>query len=149
METYTEPYGSVYTDSAHAQPGVTVWAAVRGRQPGKLFVHLDRWGNPTGKDMSALGVHWVLKSRSKKAGLELVSAPDLRHTAIRDLMQAGVGGLTILAVLGQSVDLAPYEDHPEGATRPERKVKGETPYHRWDDGLFSEERLRIMRALGL
>jgi len=91
----------------------------------------------------------VLKSRSKKAGLEPVSAADLRHTAIRDLMRAGVGDLAILAIIGQTVDLSPYDDRPEGAPRPERKVKGETPYHKWDNGLFSEERLRIMRALGL
>lgn len=124
------------------------WAAVRGRQPGKLFLHLDTWGNPTGKPMSALGVHWVLKSCSKKAGLERVSAPDLRHTAIKDLMHAGVGDLTILAIIGQSVDLAPYNDLPEGVDI-ERQVKGETPYHKWDEGLFSEDRPRIMRALGL
>lgn len=104
---------------------------MRGRQAGRLFVHLDRWGNLTGKDMSALGVHWVLKSRSKKVGLGPVSAPDLRHTAIRDLTHAGVGGLTILSILGQTVDLAPYDDRPEGAPRPERKIKGETPYHKW------------------
>jgi hypothetical protein len=46
---------------------LAAWSAVRGRHAGKLFLHLDRWGNPTGKPMSALGVHWVLKSRSKKA----------------------------------------------------------------------------------
>lgn len=63
------------------------WAAVRGGRPGKLFVHLDRWGNPTGKDMSVLGVHWVLESRSKKAGLEPVSAPDLRQLAMFDSSQ--------------------------------------------------------------
>ena len=59
------------------------------------------------------------------------------------------GGLTILSIIGQTVDISPYDDRPEGAPRSERKVEGETPYHKWDDGLFAEERLRVMRALGL
>jgi integrase len=123
------------------------WTAVRGNRPGKLYVRLDRWGNPTGKDMSALGAHWVLKSRSEKAGLpEPASAPDLRHTAIRDLLSAGVGDLTVLAIIGQSVDLSPYGDQPEG-TRRERRGEGATPYHKWDDDLFSSERARLLRAL--
>ena len=89
------------------------WAAVRGCRPGRLFIRLDRWGNPTGEDMSALGRRPLgVKRRSKRAGLEPVSVLDLRHTAIRDLVRAGVGGLTILPILGQTVDLSPYEDRP-------------------------------------
>ena len=53
--------------------------------------------------------------------------------------------MTILSIIGQTVDISPYDDRPEGAPRSERKVEGETPYHKWDDGLFSEERLRVMR----
>ena len=127
---------------------LTEWAAVRGRNSGKLFIHLDNWGNPTGKEMSALGVYWVLRNRSKKAGLDPVSVPDVRHTAIRDLLRASVNELTILCIIGQSVDLDPYDDRPR-ILNTEPTIKGETPYHKWDDSLFSKERVRISRALGL
>lgn len=67
----------------------TRWRAVRGPQPGGLFLRLGRAGQFVGTNTSSVAITRVLQRRGQQVGLGLLSAEELRRTAIHDLLEVG------------------------------------------------------------
>ena len=113
---------------------VAGWAATRGGVPGRLFLPLNRGGLVAGERMTSGGVHGIVRKRSEQAGVEQLSAQDIRHTAIAHLWRQGASPLTLLRILGDT-SLSTLErychQHPTEAGRAKRR--GRTPYHRWEE----------------
>ncbi len=117
-----------------AADAVAGWLAMRGGAPGRLFLPLNKGGLVAGEHMSSGGVHAVLRKRSDQAGIQLLTAQDVRHTAVAHLWRQGVAPLTLLRILGGSslYTLERYcHGHPAVSGRVKRR--GRTPYHRWEE----------------
>jgi len=97
--------GKVRDVPAHngAARALADWLALRGDDPGPLFLRIDR----NRRDMitaplsdTALG--YMLKRRAKRAGVPSLTWHDLRRTVAGDLLDAGVDIATVARLLGHS-----------------------------------------------
>ncbi|MEI6043335.1 MAG: site-specific integrase [Chloroflexota bacterium] len=82
---------------------LTEWLAVRGNQPGPLFVSINKGGKLNlGHRMTAQAVLHILAKRGKEAGLQAFSPHDLRRTFISDLLDAGADIVTVQKLAGHA-----------------------------------------------
>ena len=67
------------------------WVAVRGREPGALFVPIDHAGRMAGDGagMSAHAIYKMLTKRARQAGVPPLTPHDMRRTFVGDLLTAG------------------------------------------------------------
>ena len=66
------------------------WLAVRGDQPGALFLRIDRWGNIKRSGITAGGVAYIVERLAMKAGLLTQTTPhDYRKTFVTELLNEG------------------------------------------------------------
>lgn len=115
-----------------AADAVTGWIAVRGGQPGKLFIPISKGGNLIEGGMSPKAVFGILEKRSRQAGIQPLTPRDIRHTAIRDLWESGVNLPTLRRIAGQASLLTVERYCGHGGKRSAHVVwHGRTPYHRW------------------
>ncbi len=115
-----------------AADAIAGWIAVRGGQPGKLFIPINKCGNFREGGMSPKAVFGILEKRSKQARIEPLTPRDIRHTAIRDLWESGVNLPTLRRIAGQASLLTVERYCQHGGKRSTRVVwHGQTPYHRW------------------
>ena len=66
------------------------WLDCRGRQPGPLFVAVDRFGNLGSDTLTPGAIFKLCKARGDEAELEPFSPHDFRRTFANDLLDAGV-----------------------------------------------------------
>ncbi len=66
------------------------WVAVRGREPGALFVPIDQAGRIAGDGagMSAHAIYKMLNKRARQAGVPPLTPHDMRRTFVGDLLTA-------------------------------------------------------------
>lgn len=83
-----------------AADAVAGWLALKGSRPGRMFVPLDTAGAQADDRMTERNVSQVLAKRARSTGLDPVTAEDLRHTAIKNLFEAGLGYPAIRRVVG-------------------------------------------------
>ncbi len=76
---------------ASAAAALDRWLALRGREPGALFVPIDQAGRiaEDGKGMSAHAIYKMLTKRARQAGVPPLTPHDMRRTFVGDLLTAG------------------------------------------------------------
>lgn len=115
-----------------AADAVVGWVAIRGRQPGRLFLHVNRSGRVTDEGISTTSVKGMLRRRAEQASLEPLTLQDMRHTAFRDLWAAGADLLILSRFAGEGSLLTVLRYCRQGKRwAPLDRLHQETPYHRW------------------
>lgn len=92
------------------------WRALRGPEPGGLFLPLSRAGAPHGDGMTVRALANVVRRRAGLAGLTPLTPQALRRTAIHELFEAGVGVVAVWQRFGyaSALTIARY-DHRDPA----------------------------------
>ncbi len=108
------------------------WLDVRGREPGYLFVGINKGGRIIGGRLSGEALRKMLDKRSDEAGLsEPITWHDFRRTFAGNLWDAKIDGVTIQKLMGHASQnqTAKYDRRPEAARRQAVKVL-HVPYKR-------------------
>ncbi len=115
-----------------AADAIAGWVAIRGVRPGQLFLRIGKAGNIAEGGLSAHAVFRILQKRSRQAGIEPLTPRDIRHTAIRDLYEAGVNLPTLRRMAGQA-SLLTVERYCRRQGKRSARIAwhGQTAYHRW------------------
>lgn len=132
-----------------AADAVMGWIAIRGSMPGRLFLPANRGGTTAGERVTGSGVRAMLRKRAEDAGIDHLTAHDVRHTAIRDLWRAGASVLTVMRIVGGANPwtLERYcRSGSRGGSRiRQAKERGRTAYHRWEPGEREPDILALLR----
>lgn len=93
------------------------WVALRGKKPGPLFCHVDRWQR-TFVDHGFLTpetIHNLWRKRVKAAGLSDLTCHDMRRSYISKMLDKGVDIATVAKLAGHSnvQTTAKYDRRPE------------------------------------
>jgi integrase len=93
------------------------WLAIRGNQPGALFLAVNKGGKVRNGRMTTQAIYNLLVKRGAAAGLNHFSPHDMRHTFISDLLDAGADIVTVSKMAGHSnvETTARYDRRPEAA----------------------------------
>lgn len=78
------------------------WLAVRGEEPGALFLPINKSGKISNRRMNDQSVFDILAKRAAAAGMKDVSPHDFRRTFISDLLDAGADITTVQKMAGHS-----------------------------------------------
>lgn len=78
------------------------WLAVRGDEPGALFLPINRGGNIAGQRLTAQAVYNLLKKRAAEAGVSDFSCHDFRRTFAGDMLDRGVDIVTVAKLMGHA-----------------------------------------------
>lgn len=78
------------------------WLAVRGSEPGPLFLPVDKAGRLTMHRMTSQVVRNLLNKRAAEAGVRELSPHDLRRTFISELLDAGADIATVAGLAGHA-----------------------------------------------
>lgn len=107
------------------------WLALRGAEPGPLFLPIRKGGAAVNRRMAPQSVYDILARRGGLAGVRAFSPHDLRRSFVSDLLEAGADIATVAKLAGHSsVDTtARYDRRPEEA---KQKAVGllHVPYRR-------------------
>lgn len=96
------------------------WLAVRGDDPGALFVAVNKSGRIVNyKNMTPKTIYKMLAKRAGEAGVKSFSPHDMRRTFVSDLLDAGADITTVSKMAGHSsvTTTARYDRRPEEAKR--------------------------------
>ncbi len=95
------------------------WLAVRGPEPGPLFVRVDRVGRMGAGRLGAAAIRSRLAVRGEEAGLEPFTAHDLRRSWIGGLFDAGADLPSVQRLAGHAnpATTSRYDRRPERAKR--------------------------------
>ncbi len=85
-----------------AQEALEGWLAIRGEEPGPLFLPIDKGGTVHHRRMTDQSVLVVLRKRAGQAGVPQFSPHDLRRTFISDLLDCGADLATVQQLAGHS-----------------------------------------------
>jgi len=102
-----------------AAESIADWLAVRGNNPGPLFIPINKGGNMTIRQMTGQAIYAMLKKRAGQAGVENISPHDLRRTFISNMLDAGADIATISQIVGHEdvKTTAIYDRRPEQAKK--------------------------------
>ena len=103
--------------SGGARRAVDDWLAVRGREPGALFVRVGKDGRAGLAGLTAQALYEAVRKRAREAGLEEFSPHDLRRTFVGDLLDAGADVSLVQKLAGHSqvTTTTKYDRRPERA----------------------------------
>lgn len=95
------------------------WLAVRGDEPGPLFLPVIRGGHIQRRRMNPQTIYDILARRAEQAGVRPFSPHDLRRSFVGDLLDAGADVVTVQALAGHAnvQTTARYDRRPEEAKR--------------------------------
>lgn len=96
------------------------WLAVRGAEPGALFLAIDKAGHIRhGAALTAQAIYNALKKRGEQAQIENFSPHDLRRTFATNLLAAGADLLTVSRLMGHASPqtTARYDKRKDDAKR--------------------------------
>ena len=99
---------------------MTDWLAVRGADPGALFVAVNKSGRITNYEhMTPKTIYTMLAKRATEAGVKSFSPHDMRRTFVSDLLDAGADITTVSKMAGHSsvTTTSRYDRRPEEAKR--------------------------------
>jgi integrase len=108
------------------------WLAVRGDEPGALFVPINKGGKvQRGRTLSAQAVYKLLIKRGQQAGLKAFSPHDFRRTFVGDLLDRGVDIATVAKMAGHAnvTTTSRYDRRPE-ETKRDAAAKLHYPYQK-------------------
>ncbi len=115
-----------------AKDALTDWLAIRGQDPGPLFLPVNKGGRVTlGQRMTAQAVYNALRKRCEEAGVKELSPHDLRRTWVGDLLDAGADIATVQQLAGHAnvQTTARYDRRPEETRRKAAELL-HVPYRR-------------------
>ena len=100
------------------------WLDIRGREPGALFVPVNKGGKLQYRRMTTQALYNMLKRRAQDAGVDDFSPHDMRRTFVGDLLDAGADISTVAKMAGHaSVNTtARYDRRPEEAKQRASKM---------------------------
>jgi site-specific recombinase XerD len=95
------------------------WLEIRGREPGPLFLPVDKGSNIKSERLSDHAVYEMLKRRGEQAGVKEFSPHDLRRTFVSDLLDAGADITTVQHLAGHATiqTTAKYDRRGEEAKK--------------------------------
>jgi len=103
-----------------ALDALTDWLAIRGQEPGALFLAVGKSGKirPTGR-LANQAIYNLLAKRAELAGVADFSPHDLRRTFVSDLLDAGADISTVSKMAGHAsvTTTARYDRRPEESKR--------------------------------
>jgi site-specific recombinase XerD len=107
-----------YATNGSAQ-ALSAWLNVRGREPGPLFIPINKSGRLIVQHMTPQAVLLILRKRGKEAKVAAFSPHDLRRSFISDLLDAGADITTVQHLAGHSnvTTTARYDRRGEAAKK--------------------------------
>lgn len=95
------------------------WLAVRGIEPGPLFLPINKAGKIGNRRLTNQAIYNMLRKRALEAGVKGFSPHDLRRTFVSDLLDAGADIATVAKMAGHAniQTTARYDRRPEEAKR--------------------------------
>ena len=95
------------------------WLAVRGDEPGPLFLPVNKGGNIQPRRMTTQAIYNMLDKRGKEAGVSDFSPHDMRRTFVSDHLAAGTDIAIVAKMAGHAsvTTTARYDRRPEEAKR--------------------------------
>jgi len=98
---------------------LAAWLAVRGREPGPLFVPVDKAGRIALRRLTPESVFDRLAALAKRAGISRFSPHDMRRSFISDLLDNGADLAVVQAMAGHAnpATTARYDRRGEHAKR--------------------------------
>lgn len=107
----------VFTSGSNA--ALQSWIELRGREPGPLFMPVDKAGRIQRRRLTDHAVLLIVRRLAKRAGLATFSPHDLRRSFISDLLDRGVDITTVASMAGhaQITTTARYDRRGERARR--------------------------------
>ena len=81
---------------------MVAWCAIRGTNPGPLFVAIQKNGVMLHEHITPQAVYKIVKTRREQAGVSVFSPHDLRRSLTGNLLQAGADINTVAGILGHS-----------------------------------------------
>jgi site-specific recombinase XerD len=81
---------------------VDTWLAVRGNEPGPLFVPINKAGNVVHRALTDQAVYNCLVKRGEQAGLPHFSPHDMRRSFVSDLLDSGADISTVQKLAGHA-----------------------------------------------
>jgi site-specific recombinase XerD len=109
----------VWAQSAGAVAALADWLAVRGDQPGKLFLQINKSGFVSDVGMGGQSLRLMLARRAEQAGVASFAPHDLRRSFATALFDEGVDGNIVQRLMGHAspVTTAVYDRRPEAAKK--------------------------------
>ena len=109
---------TVYATNGTAD-ALAAWLAVRGCDPGPLFVGVNKGGWLLEGRLSDQGVLRMVAKRAREAGIKAFSPHDLRRSFISDLIDGGADLVVVQQLAGHAsvVTTSRYDRRPEAAKR--------------------------------
>ena len=95
------------------------WLAVRGDEPGPLFLPVNKGGKIQPRRMTTQAIYNMLDKRGKEAGVSDFSPHDMRRTFVSDHLAAGTDIAIVAKMAGHAsvTTTARYDRRPEEAKR--------------------------------
>lgn len=102
-----------------ARAALDAWLAVRGEEPGPLFVSIRKGGRVTADRMTPQAIFYLLRRRGDQAGVKRFSPHDLRRSFVSELLDAGADISAVAALAGHAsvTTTARYDRRGERARR--------------------------------
>jgi site-specific recombinase XerD len=108
----------VYATNGCAR-AMDAWLAVRGSEPGSMFVPINKGGRLELRSMTDQAIYGMIVKRAAEAGLEHFSPHDLRRTFVGDMLDAGADVSMVQQLAGHAnvTTTLRYDRRPEHAKR--------------------------------
>ena len=91
----------VYVDNG-ALDALADWLALRGDEPGPLFLPINKGGAISWRRLTGQAVYNLLQKRATGGVVKAVSPHDLRRTFVSDLLEAGADISTVAQLAGHA-----------------------------------------------
>jgi integrase len=85
-----------------AQAALAAWMAVRGVEPGPLFLAINKGGVISAMPLCGQAVERILRKRAREGAVTKFTPHDLRRSCFSDLLDAGADLVAVQAIAGHS-----------------------------------------------